>query len=368
MTHVAYFGFPARSHTVPSLALARECVRRGARVDYHSTERFRPMIEATGARFLRYASVTDALADPDGLSGPGSVVAHAHRIAAATERALPEIARTAGRPDLVLFDASARWGGLFARLAGIPCAAFTTTFASNRSMLRLLGIADGTALDVLVPAAERNIVCTSRYFQPSGPFFDEPRYLFIGPLAGERAREGGRIAVQGQRPLAYVSLGTIFNRDLALLRRIAAALSGAGWQVAVALGAEAGTGAAAQAWPPHVTAYPFVDQLDALAKADLAVTHGGLASVSEIAAHRLPCLVAPQAVDQFLVAKRAADLGAAIVVDDPASPDAWRAAIGRVQAGRAPMIAAAGRIADSFHDVRPVGEVAGQLLPRCGAA
>jgi UDP:flavonoid glycosyltransferase YjiC (YdhE family) len=364
VTRVAWFGYPARSHTVPSLSLVKEQVERGAHVDYYSTEPFRPLVEQAGARFVPYGSIADSLLDPSGIEGTGGVVAHARRLAEAARRMAPELLNSVGRPDLVVFDASAYWGGLVGRRLETPSAAFVTTFALTRAMLALLGVQDAEALDVLVPVAGLKVVCTSRYFQPSGRFFDDS-HVFVGPLLTQRPQDGARIQKEGPRPLAYLSLGTIFNRDLQLLRAIAGKLSAAGWQVAVSMGNLESR--PIQDWPPYVRAYPFVNQLAALKLADLAVTHGGMGSISEIMACGVPAIVVPQAADQFLVARRVASLGAAVLVDNAGDfSRAWDAAIARIRAGRSAIVVAAGRIAQSFADVTPMKVAADRVLELAG--
>jgi UDP:flavonoid glycosyltransferase YjiC (YdhE family) len=360
MMRVVYLGFPARSHTVPSLALVKELVKRGARVEYHSTEPFRPLIELAGARFAPYGTAGDGLSDPVGLEGPGRIAVHAQRLVDAARRLVPDLMTSLGRPDLLVSDASAYWGGLICRRLGKPWAAFISTFSFTRTMLRLLGVDDSSALDVLVPAADLKIVCTSRFFQPSGRFFDDS-HVFVGPLLDQRPQEGIRIWPKGPGPIAYVSLGTIFNRDRKLLARIAGKLSAAGWQVVASLGIA--TNQNGYNWPAAVDAYPFVNQMAALALADVAVTHGGLASISEIVAHRVPAIAVPQAADQFLVARRAASLGAAVVVDYGADfSEAWDTAIAAVRENHSAMAAAAGRIAQSFSEVTPMAVAADRLF------
>lgn len=52
-----------------------------------------------------------------------------------------------------------------------------------------------------------------------------------------------------------------------------------------------------------------VPQLDVLKRASLFITHGGMNSVSEGLSRDVPLLVYPQAADQFLIARRVAELG-----------------------------------------------------------
>jgi MGT family glycosyltransferase len=377
---VVYFGFPVRSHTAPSLAIVRELVTRGVEVEYYSTARFRSMIESAGARFTAYPAICDSLCDPTDLAG------HVERVAEVAVQILPELLAAGDRrAAFVIFDASALWGRVIARHRGAVSIVSITTFAFTRSMLQILGAPDGgrgwagprvadllsrlnrydaialrDGLDVLVAVGDLKLVCTSRFFQPGGRFFDDS-YLFVGPLFEPGPRDGARAESAGPRPLAYVSLGTIFNRDLDLLKNIGGMLSNAGWQVAVSLG-EAGREVCG-AWPEHVGVYSFVDQMAMLSQASLFVTHGGMGSVSEALANGVPMIVVPQGVDQFLVARRTAELGAAVVIEPhSASAPQWQAALGRMATERATFAAAAARIGQSFSDVTPVACAAERML------
>jgi UDP:flavonoid glycosyltransferase YjiC (YdhE family) len=344
--NAVFFGFPARSHTVPSLPLVRELTRRGVEVEYYSTEAFRGLITSAGARFAAYPAICETLADPADIDG------HVQRLIAVSREILPVLsAGMKPHTKLTMFDASALWGRTLARQIGAPAVASITTFAFTRSMVQLLGISDADSLDVLVPEADLKIVYTSRFFQPGGRFLDD-RHLFVARPVERRPRAGSSIA--------YVSLGTIFNRDIDLLKRIAGHLSEGGRRVIVSLGDAARP--VPGGWPSNVEVYPFVDQIAALAQADLAVTHGGMGSVSEALACGVPLIVVPQGVDQFLIASRAAGLGASITVDAAAPDSAWRAALARIETERASFLAAAARIGESFSDTMSIPTVVDRLL------
>jgi MGT family glycosyltransferase len=255
-----------------------------------------------------------------------------------------------------------------------------TTFAWNRAMLQMLDAPRPAAwslptldvlnaqygkpypdhLDLWAPAADLKLVYTSRAFQPAGRFFDDS-YLFVGPLLDERPRDGARVWTTGSRPLAYVSLGTLFNRDHELLHRISDVLAQRGWQVVVSLGDAAA--ADQRRWPEHVQAHPFVDQIGVLAQAQLFVTHGGMNSVSEALSHATPMIIIPQAVDQHLVARQTSNLGAAAVVEpQAASAENLAAAVDRIERDRALFEAAAGRLQRSFSEVLAVAVAVDQVL------
>lgn len=51
MSNIALFSVPLYGHINPTLWLVREIARRKEQVDYYSLEKFRELIEQTGARF-----------------------------------------------------------------------------------------------------------------------------------------------------------------------------------------------------------------------------------------------------------------------------------------------------------------------------
>lgn len=371
-----FFGFPARSHTVPGLPVVRALIDRNVRIRYWSTPQFRSLIEDAGAEFAAYP------ADFEVLGTSTDVPGHVERVLEITARHLPQLladARTE-TASLVLFDSQALWGRVIGQELAVPTAASITTFALTRAMLQLLshgreGRLDGPRVlaglarlgrsdirdyaDVLVPSADLKLIYTSRFFQPGGRYFDSS-HLFVGPLLEARPRAGVKIAVSGPRPLAYVTFGTIFTEDVGLLRRISGILSEAGWQVVVSLGDRNRT--VSGDWPPNVEVHAFVDQMAMLSNADLVVTHGGMATVSEALASGVPTIIVPHSIDQHLVGRRATDLGAAMVIDDASSVALWASTLGRIALERPRFAAAAARVGDSFSDVVPVGDAVQRIL------
>ncbi len=371
-----FFGFPARSHTVPGLAVVRALIDRNVRICYWSTPQFRSLIEDAGAEFAAYP------ADFEVLGTSTDVPGHVERVLEITARHLPQLlaAAEAKAASFVLFDSQALWGRIVGQELAVPAVASITTFALTRAMLQLLshgreGRLDGPRVlaglarlgrsdirdyaDVLVPSADLKLIYTSRFFQPGGRYFDSS-HLFVGPLLEARPRAGVKISVSGPRPLAYVTFGTIFTENVGLLRRIAGILSEAGWQVVVSLGDR--NRAVSGDWPPNVEVHAFVDQMAMLSNADLVVTHGGMSTVSEALASGVPTIIVPHSVDQHLVGRRAADLGAAMVVDDASSVALWASTLGRLAAERPGFVAAAARVGDSFSDVVPVAEAVQKIL------
>ena len=211
MARISWFGYPLRSHTVPSLPVVSALVHAGAEVTFHTTPQYRAIVEPTGARVVHYPSACEQIGrDHKGLQ------AHARHMSAISAAIAPTLA-SGPRADLVVADASAPWGRAVAGLWRVPSAASVTTFVFTRSMLQMIGETQWMTsddLDVLATAGDLKVVYTSRMFQPAGAFLDAS-YLFVGPLIEGRRRDGVRVEPWA-RPLAY-------GRSVRLQRRRGAA-------------------------------------------------------------------------------------------------------------------------------------------------
>ncbi|MFC8850788.1 MULTISPECIES: glycosyltransferase [unclassified Micromonospora] len=115
--------------------------------------------------------------------------------------------------------------------------------------------------------------------------------------AGARGDEvpfSGLDRIDPDRPLVYVSFGTIFYRRPDLLRTVILGAAATGAQVIAAVGDIAEE----LALPADVLTAPYLPQREVLERADVFVTHGGYNSVAESIRAATPMLVIPLAVDQ----------------------------------------------------------------------
>src|ERR1035438_4116886 len=89
---------------------------------------------------------------------------------------------------------------------------------------------------------------------------------------------------------------------------------GSPWQVVLSTG---GNSLAGDLWPApgNFIVRSFVPQIEILRRSAAFVTHGGMNSVQEALYYGVPLVMAPQAADQFWISARAAQLGAAVVLD-----------------------------------------------------
>ena len=275
------------------------------------------------------------------------------------EKLLPELMERLGAasPDYLLTDVMCVWGNLLAQKLDAPAVSFSTTFVTNPETPRdvlvnaaygqapaevlLAGLVDLEGYFRLAQQVDQtwqmscpdivqffanhqglNVVLTSREFHIYNETFDDS-YVFCGPSFGGRlARDDFPWDRLDDRPLVYISLGTIFNQQTAFYRACAEALANSAYQVVLSSGA-----AGLESPPPGWIVRDRVPQLQLLERAGVFLTHGGMNSTQEALWRGVPMAFAPQHGDQFLVAARAAELGAGVVLPPAAGSEHIRAVI-----------------------------------------
>jgi MGT family glycosyltransferase len=342
--HAAFFCLPASGHVNPTLAMVEELVKRGERIDYWCTEPFRGAIEATGARFCKVPPILERLEKMDPFGG---LLSLAEFLAEATLEVLPPLraALEAERPDYIIHDTMTPWGRLLAQLLGLPAIATFASFATTpdraplppmpvllllpspghlarnvkrlkrraelaRETARRFGVDELTFPNVITNPEACNIVFTSERFQLRP--MDE-RFHFVGATLAEPADPTFPFAdLEGKRVI-YASLGTVFNDTPAFFRAVLDTFDRADEVVVIGAGSRVDLGKLGPL-PKNAIVRPHVPQLEVLRRASLFITHGGMNSVSAGMVHRVPMLVRPQGADNFVIARRLRELGAARVV------------------------------------------------------
>jgi MGT family glycosyltransferase len=143
-----------------------------------------------------------------------------------------------------------------------------------------------------------------------------------------------------------------------------AELANGPWQVVLATGGDC---TLCQGAPANFIVRPSVPQVDILRRAAAFVTHGGMNSVQEALYYGVPMVMAPQAADQFWIAARTAELGAATVLcSSRLTPGAIRTGVAEVLHGPA-YASAAARIAQSLHRAGGPAHAADEIQQFTGA-
>lgn len=342
MAAIFFFSLPAHGHVNPTLPLVRELTSRGHRVLYYDVEAFREKIEAAGAQFVPIdAYMPPAPEDIDRRAGKdfASLIEMAADLTLSlNERVAQDVAEH--HPACVVGDSVCIWGKLLARRHGLPFICSTTTFAFNEQSARLMKRQPGEVLRMLLgmPRMARKlrqlrehghdapdvisligndtktptIVYTSRLFQPMSETFGDS-YAFVGPSVMQRYPRRPH-----DRPLVYVSLGTVLNNAPDFYRSALQALSGMDCDAILSIG-DAVDPAALGPVPGNVRIFPRVNQLKVLAGADVFLTHCGMNSVSESLLCGVPMVLFPQHGEENAVAIRCEQLGAGLRLKRPSA-------------------------------------------------
>ena len=155
-----------------------------------------------------------------------------------------------------------------------------------------------------------SVVYTSRNFQPYAESFSG-HYEFVGPsVFSKKLPDKNK-----DRPLIYISMGTVINDRPDFYGKCIEALKQLNADVIISYGNTADPGAYGKL-PDNIKIYPYVDQLEILSKADVFITHCGMNSVSESLYMSVPMVLYPQTGEQFAVARRTVEIGAGILLTD----------------------------------------------------
>jgi MGT family glycosyltransferase len=290
------------------------------------------------------------------------------------------------------------WGGLAQQILKLPATALASVFVPNPALVSMEEMVDQAysqapkevilagigALNTYLKIAQRidrrfgtrspnmveffagrqplNILFTSRHFHPAGDRYDES-YQFVGPSMASRIRAQGVpfTLPDGDHPLIYISLGTIFSDRPEFYRACFDAFGGGPYSVVVATGTRIDPQTLGSV-PANFIVRDYVPQLEVLDRASLFLTHGGMNSASEALWHGVPLLVYPQHGDQHLVAARVSELGAGLRLSNgDIEPVRLRQLADRVLAE--PAFRKQGRkIAEGFHAAGGCRRAAGEIL------
>jgi MGT family glycosyltransferase len=294
MAQGVFFNIPFHGHINPTLPLVAELTRRGDHITYYSSEAFRPAIEQAGATFRGIDAFFTEQTPVD-----ANLVRFAYTLIHATQQILPSLLDEvrANPPEYILFDTLCIWGRCVAEILRIPAVASVSTIARPHSpmqreivvnMLPMLPssvrmlVAGRRELrkfneiagqlhamyhipkmglaDTYNNLSDLNIVYSIKELQAWPNTFDE-RFKFVGPFLDDRTQTA-RFPFEelGNRPVIYISLGTVFNANDDFYRRCFEAFADLDRHVVLSIGSRTDMSRLG-AIPDNFIVRPFVPQL-----------------------------------------------------------------------------------------------------------
>ena len=340
MKKIMIFCIPAHGHTNPILPVAKELVSRGDAVRFYSFDEFRDKITATGAEYISCDRFLPELSkqEEEKLKGISTTEMSIQdiRITIAMTDFLDSEYKTF-KPDVIYSDSACFWGKLSAWKYHVPLVVSTSTFAFNQLSSQYMKSSPKEKAELVfgLPKVQKefsklkdygyeakgflslvqsgndtdSVVYTSKSFQPYSESFSD-RYAFVGPSVFSDKQPQKQ-----EKPLVYISLGTIINERPDFYRNCIDALREEPVDVIISCGKALDPKSLGDL-PGNVKVYPYVDQLDVLAKTGVFITHCGMNSVSESLYMAAPMVLYPQTNEQQAVAGRVTDIGAGVKLTD----------------------------------------------------
>lgn len=352
---IVFFSLPASGHIHPTLGLMRGLVANGCEVLYYANSDFKNLIESTGASFRNYGETPYNARRPD-----RETIRLSLGLLRVADFLLPKLEAELANESFsaVLYDTYAPWGRFFAERKKIRSLAFIPTFAFNdkvvahfSSPLRLLGqglrsfpallahlyqsfsmwrryrVRGTGLLKIFAKPTERQIVFTSRYFQPEEKSFDSS-YRFVGPILDGRDHLDSLPVEYSQKientkragkPIVLISLGTLYNHRLDFFRACLESFKNFGGLILLSAGSlisDAEFEQLIREASNNVLIRRRLPQLELLKQVDLFLSHAGMNSASESLYFGVPLLLYPQMDEQRMVAERVVELGAGLILTE----------------------------------------------------
>lgn len=209
---------------------------------------------------------------------------------------------------------------------------------------------------IFTPNNFKKLLLTSKYFHLRPEDTDDTCY-FLGPHIEQRVVDKNfDFKKDPDKRLLFISLGTIFGKDLEFYHRCIEAFGGSEqYQVIMSVGKFVNIEETFKEIPENFTVYNYVPQTQLLPQVDVFITHAGFNSTSEGLASGASLVLVPQAVDQFDVAKVVEGLNAGIALNKheiDITADIIKNAVDTAYDRREEFRAAADVILKSFREAR----------------
>jgi UDP:flavonoid glycosyltransferase YjiC (YdhE family) len=323
---VLFTTIPGSGHFHPMVPLARALQGRGHEVTFAASPAFTPAVNGAGFTNIPTGpSWLENLADP-----VMQQIVRGELFIELTRMGMVEgVVRAARECEAeVIVRGGAEIGGLLAAaIEGLPVASHGA--AANKGYWERMrpGVARAAAehgLDGGDVTGERYHVLdvdrTPASFQPPG-FVIGQGYVNIRPEVYDGGGDAPAwLAQRGDRPLVYVTLGTVFNRNLELFRLVAGALADEPVDVLVTVGRGLDLTAMGDL-PSNVRVVDYLPQRPVMARASAVVCHGGYNTVIAALGAGVPLYVIPMGADQPYNAERVVAAGAGLSATPPVEAD-----------------------------------------------
>lgn len=329
---IAYTSVPGYGHMYPAIPLLQKLHRHKHELTIFTSEEYVPLCKSADLQ-VHYEMYSDSFHD---LYNSGEldlqIVEHVYR---ETERYIPKLMQYfKDHPqDLIIHDSFAPWGKYIARILTIPAMSYALVPIYTTKMIFSLPSWYGLSHHIL-PHPLQNIQSLIKslhiYSQINRKYQLKPHGFFdtiknteqVNVIASHPLFQPDRESLQNcvfvapeyytpddhtidkllrtKRPVLYISLGTVFNKNVQLLDELVSRVKNSGLEVFV--GADSNYEVLKKHETETCHIYEHAAQFAILKRADVFITHAGLNSVNQALMTGTPMIAIPQAADQFRTA------------------------------------------------------------------
>lgn len=364
MSKVLFLSIPAHGHINPTLGLVNELVKQGEEITYFCSEDFKEKIKKTGAKFKSYRVELSLFKRKHKTSsdmGPDKLLDYINETLKSSDKIIKDILnQIEGKKfEYIMYTAMFPFGSIIAQILKIPSVSSFAVFATpkelrsqhkelmNENLIKNHPVIETykkvsrqlkeefnvemshNIFDLFFNKGDINIVYTSKYFVAHPEYYDES-FKFIGPPIYDRKEnlDFPFEKLEGKK-VVYISLGTVFNNTDSNLYDIFFKTFGNTDEVVVMTAYNIDL--SKFDIPNNFIVRNYVPQSEVLKYTDVAITHAGMNSTSDLLYNNVPFVAIPIGADQPYMAKRAEELGATISLDkDNINPEILRESVEKV--------------------------------------
>ncbi|WP_010237684.1 macrolide family glycosyltransferase [Clostridium arbusti] len=348
MSKALFLNNLGHGHVNPTLGLVNELIKRGEKVTYFCSEDFKEKIESTGAVFKVYQGESNPLKEKYNISGGWSITKflnYINEILDSSEKIIKDILYQIKdiKFDYIVYGSMFPFGNIIAQILKIPSVSSFAIFATpeeiiaqgkdlmDRNLIKNHPVMDtykkvaknlkeihnvkmpDKLINLLFNKGDINIAYTSRYFVSHMEYYDDS-FKFIGPPVYDRKEnlDFPFEKLEGKKVI-YISLGTVFNNFNSKLYDVFFKSFSNTDDVIVM--AAYNVDLSQFHIPSNFIIRNYVPQSEILKYTDIAITHAGMNSISDLIYNNVPFVSIPIGADQPYMAGRASELGATISLD-----------------------------------------------------
>lgn len=365
MSKVLFLSIPGNGHVNPTLGLVDGLVKQGEEVIYYSSEEFRERVENTGASFRNYG------VDLNFLKGKRKIpvnidIDHILNLINKGLNFSEEFLQCLLNQikgikfDYIIHSSNFPFGPIISQILKIPSISSFAVFATPKELIskgftfmdedkiknhpimsNYKKISDRInekynvkmppkIFDLMCNKGDLNIAYISKYFISHIEYYDDS-FIFIGPIIYDR-KENIDFPFEKlkNKKVVYISLGTVFNDTNDNL-----------YDIFFKTFADADVVVVMTTYnidiskfkiPENFIVKNYVPQSEILKYTDVAITHAGMNSASDLLYNNVPFVAIPIGADQPYMAERASELDAAISLDkNTITSEILRDAVEKVQ-------------------------------------